>query len=136
MMRGRSVGSGTGVGALAALALVFALAGSALAQTDVTTSRISGSVEGADKAALPGVTVEATNKETGLKLLDVTDAQGFYRILNLPTGPYSLSASLDGFATATPPNVRLLLGSTPTVNFTLQSSKVSEPITATPHPPP
>ena len=38
----------------------------ALAQTDGTTSRISGTVEGADGAPLPGVTVEATNTETGL----------------------------------------------------------------------
>ncbi|MFY9824205.1 MAG: TonB-dependent receptor [Thermoanaerobaculia bacterium] len=131
MMRVRSIRSRTGIFALAALSLVFALAGSALAQTDVTSSRISGTVEGSDKAPLPGVTVEATNKDTGLKVMDVTDAQGFYRILNLPTGNYSLSATLDGFATATAPNVRLLLGSTPTVNFTLQSAKVSETITVT-----
>jgi hypothetical protein len=131
MMRVRSIRPRTGVCALAALLLVFALAGSALAQTDVTTSRISGTVEGTDKAPLPGVTVEATNKDTGLKLLNVTDAQGFYRILNLPTGNYSLSATLDGFATATAANVRLLLGSAPTVNFTLQSAKISESITVT-----
>jgi hypothetical protein len=131
MTRVRSIRSRTGICALAALLLVLGLAGSALAQTDVTTSRISGTVEGTDKAPLPGVTVEATNKETGLKLLDVTDAQGFYRILNLPTGSYSVSATLDGFATATADNVRLLLGSTPTINFTLQSSKISETITVT-----
>ncbi|HEV7507870.1 MAG TPA: TonB-dependent receptor [Thermoanaerobaculia bacterium] len=131
MMRVRSIRSRTGAFALAALSLAFALAGPALAQTDVTSSRISGTVEGTDKAPLPGVTVEATNKDTGLKVMDVSDAQGFYRILNLPTGNYSLSATLDGFATATAPNVRLLLGSTPTVNFTLQSSKISETITVT-----
>jgi outer membrane receptor protein involved in Fe transport len=131
MMRVRSIRSRTGVYALAALLLAFALAVPALAQTDVTTSRISGTVEGTDKAPLPGVTVEATNKDTGLKLLNVTDADGSYRILNLPTGNYSVSASLDGFATATAPNVRLLLGSTPTVNFTLQSAKISETITVT-----
>ena len=131
MMRVRSIRSRTGVYALAALLLAFALAAPALAQTDVTTSRISGTVEGTDKAPLPGVTVEATNKDTGLKLLNVTDADGSYRILNLPTGNYSVSASLDGFATATAPNVRLLLGSTPTVNFTLQSAKISETITVT-----
>ena len=131
MLRMRSIRSRTRICALAALLLVFGLAVPVLAQTDVTTSRISGTVEGTDKAPLPGVTVEATNKDTGLKLLSVTDAQGVYRILNLPTGTYSVAASLDGFATATAPNVRLLLGSTPTINFTLQSSKISETITVT-----
>jgi hypothetical protein len=111
--------------------VVFGLAGAAFAQTDVTTSRISGTVEGADGAPLPGVTVEATNTETGLVQVAVTDAEGFYRILNLPTGTYKVSASLDGFATATADNVRLLLGSTPTINFTLQSATVAETITVT-----
>ncbi len=131
MVRVRSHRSWNWVCALAVLLLAFGLTGSALAQTDVTTSRISGTVEGTDKASLPGVTVEATNKETGLKIVDVTDANGFYRVLNLPTGTYSISATLDGFVTATADNVRLLLGSAPTVNFTLQSDKISETITVT-----
>jgi len=131
MVRVRSHRSRNWACALAALLLACGLAGSALAQTDVTTSRISGVVEGTDKAPLPGVTVEATNKETGLKIVDVSDAKGFYRILNLPTGPYTVTATLDGFATATADNVRLLLGSTPTINFTLQNAKISESITVT-----
>jgi hypothetical protein len=117
--------------ALAALLFVLGLAGAAFAQTDVTTSRISGTVEDSSKSPLPGVTVEATNTETGLQQVQVTDANGFYRILNLPTGTYRITATLDGFATATAENVRLLIGSTPTVNFTLQSARVSETITVT-----
>ncbi|HEX2551509.1 MAG TPA: carboxypeptidase-like regulatory domain-containing protein, partial [Nocardioidaceae bacterium] len=116
---------------LAFLVGVLGVAPRAFAQTDVTTSRISGSVEGADGGALPGVTVVATNTETGLQVTGVTDERGFYRLLNLPTGTYNVEASLDGFVPATASNVRLLLGSTPTLNFTLQSSSVSETITVT-----
>ncbi|HEX3129670.1 MAG TPA: TonB-dependent receptor [Thermoanaerobaculia bacterium] len=116
---------------LAFLALFVGLAPFASAQTDVTTSRISGTVEDNDGSALPGVTVTATNTETGLQVTGVTDERGFYRLLNLPTGSYNLEAVLDGFATTTAENVRLLLGSTPTVNFTLQSASVSETITVT-----
>jgi hypothetical protein len=116
---------------LAFLAILVGLAPWAGAQTDVTTSRISGTVEDADGSPLPGVTVTATNTETGLQVVGVTDEQGFYRLLNLPTGSYNVEASLDGFATATAENVRVLLGSTPTVNFTLQSSAVAETITVT-----
>lgn len=131
MVRVRSNRSRIWVCALSALLVVFGLAGSAFAQTDVTTSRISGTVQDASGAALPGVTVTATNKETGLQQVSVTDEQGFYRVLNLPTGTYDITAELDGFATATASNVRLLLGSTPTVNFNLQSATVSETITVT-----
>ncbi len=117
--------------ALAALLVFLGLAVTAQAQTDVTTSRVSGTVEDSSKSPLPGVTVEAVNTETGLKQMEVTDANGFYRILNLPTGTYRISAALDGFATATAESVRLLIGSTPTVNFTLQSARISETITVT-----
>ena len=46
---------------LAFLALFIGLAPWAGAQTDVTTSRISGTIEDADGTAVPGVTVVATN---------------------------------------------------------------------------
>ncbi len=131
MVRVRSNRSRFWVLALTALLLAVGTAGSAFAQTDVTTSRISGTVEDASGSPLPGVTVTATNKETGLQLVSVTEEQGFYRILNLPTGTYDIVAELDGFATATAPDVRLLLGSTPSVNFNLQSSSVAETITVT-----
>jgi hypothetical protein len=120
-----------GAGLLFVLLLVLGLTAPLAAQTDVTTSRITGTVEGADNAPLPGVTVEASNTETGLQLTAVTDEKGFYRVLNLPTGTYKVTATLDGFVPATAENVRLLLGSTPSINFTLQSSSVSEAITVT-----
>lgn len=115
-----------------ALLVAFGLAAApALAQTDVTTSRISGTVQGADGSPLPGVTIEATNTETGLQLVDVTNEDGFYRLLNLPTGTYTVRASLEGFAPSEAQNVRLLLGSAPTINFDLQPASVSESITVT-----
>ena len=92
---------------------------------DVTTSRISGTVSDASGAQLPGVTVTATNEESGAQSPAVTDERGFYRTLNLPTGIYNITATLEGFVPATAVNVRLLLGSTPTVNFTLQTASVS-----------
>jgi len=92
---------------------------------DVTTSRISGTVSDASGAPLPGVTVTATNEESGAQSPAVTDEHGFYRILNLPIGTYTITATLEGFATAIHPNVRLLLGSTPVINFTLQRSSGS-----------
>jgi outer membrane receptor protein involved in Fe transport len=131
MVRVRFTRYGRWACGLAVLLMVLGLAVPASAQTDVTTSRISGTVEDAEGSPLPGVTVTATNTETGLSLSEVTDERGFYRILNLPTGTYRVEAVLEGFATATAESVRLLLGSTPTVNFNLQSSTVAETITVT-----
>lgn len=118
------------IGSLLAV-LALALAAAASAQTDVTTSRISGTVTDAEGVGLPGVTVEGKNDDTGLIVTAVTDSDGFYRLLNLPTGTYTISAMLEGFQKSVRENVRLLLGSTPTVNFTLQLGAVSDTITVT-----
>ena len=110
--------------------LAFAFAGTAYAQTDVTTSRITGTVTAAaDGGALPGANVEVKNQDTGLLIVAVSDRDGFYRALNLPTGSYTLTATLDGFHPASTENVRLLLGVPRTVNFNLQPSTVSEAVT-------
>ncbi len=117
--------------AACALALACGLALPLAAQTDVTTSRISGTVTDSNGAALPGVTVEAKNTETGLVRNELTDSAGFFNLLNLPTGTYDVSATLDGYATATASAVRILLGTSPSVNFTLPQAQVSEAITVT-----
>lgn len=115
------------VGSLLAV-LAFALAAVAHAQTDVTTSRISGTVKGAEGSALPGVSVEGRNDETGLVQTAVTNVEGFYNLINLPTGSYTITAALDGFQKGVRESVTLLLGTSPTVNFVLQLAGVTEVI--------
>jgi hypothetical protein len=108
--------------------LAFALAIPALAQTDVTTSRISGTVRDVDGGALPGATCEAKNLETGLTSTGTTRSDGFYQLINLPTGRYSVTATLSGFRTGVRPEVRIDIGTVATVDFKL-SLGTSEAIT-------
>jgi outer membrane receptor protein involved in Fe transport len=114
-----------------AAAALFAASAALLAQTDVTTGRISGTVRGADGAALPGVTVEASNQGTGLKAASFTRSDGFYQIINLPTGIYTITAAVSGFKTASRPDVRLDIGKAPTVDFHLSLETVQESVTVT-----
>lgn len=111
--------------------LAFALAFPTLAQTDVTTSRVNGTVKDVDGGPLPGATVEAKNRDTGYAATATSRADGFYQIFNLPVGFYTVSASLSGFKTATRPDVRLDLGSAPTVDFRLQLASVTATVTVT-----
>src|SRR5580765_663512 len=104
--------------------LALALAAPAFAQTDVTTSRVSGTVRDVDGGPLPGATVEARNQDTGLVQTATTRADGFYQIFSLPTGRYTLTASLSGFQTAVRPEVRLDIGTAPTVDFRLSLAGV------------
>ncbi len=111
--------------------LTLALALPAFAQTDVTTSRITGTVRDADNSPLPGATVEARNLGTGLTSTAVTRNDGFYQIINLPTGIYQVTASLSGFKSGVRDNVRLDIGTRPTIDFKLQLLSVSESVTVT-----
>lgn len=111
--------------------LALGLATTAWAQTDVTTSRIAGTVKDNNGQPLPGVTVEAKNQDTGFTTSSVSSPDGTYRLVNLPTGRYTIQASLSGFNTVSRPNIELRLGSAPTINFNLQLASVSETITVT-----
>lgn len=111
-----------------ALAAALGLAPAALAQTDVTTARVSGVVRGADDSALPGATVEAKNLDTGYVGRATSQTDGAFQIINLPVGRYQVSASLEGFKTGTR-EVRIDLGTAPSVEFKLPLAGVSESIT-------
>jgi hypothetical protein len=63
------------------------------------TAELAGRVTDASGAVLPGVTVTATQTDTGFTRTVVTEAAGTYVMPNLPTGPYRLEASLQGFRT-------------------------------------
>ena len=111
------------------VALALAIAASAAAQIDVTTGRISGFARTKDGGALPGVNITATNKDTGLTKSAATDKNGFYQVLSLPTGNYRLDANLQDFAPISAEQVRLNLGSSPTIDFTMAPARVTEAVT-------
>ena len=78
-------------------ALLFCLGTSMLAQA---TSSLRGKVADAQGGALPGVTVVLANTETAFNRQVVTDETGTYSLLQVPPGPYTITAELPGFQTA------------------------------------
>jgi len=92
---------------------------------------VTGTVTDESKAVLPGVTVTATNLETGGLAAAVSDGQGQYRLLQLPPGNYKLQAELPSFATVVIPKVELLVGQNATVPFTMTLAQLSETLTVT-----
>src|ERR1044071_5763746 len=63
------------------------------------TAELNGRVTDESGAVLPGVTVTATQTDTGFTRSAVTDGNGAYFMPNLPTGPYRLEVMLQGFRT-------------------------------------
>jgi hypothetical protein len=111
-----------------AAALILSLAPAA-ARAQLSTADLSGRVTDASSAVLPGVTVTATQTDTGLTRTTVTDENGTYRLPNLPTGPYRLEVALAGFRTYVQTGLVLQVGGTPTVNAVLSLGNVEESVT-------
>jgi hypothetical protein len=57
--------------------------------TSSTSSSITGRITDAQNAPIAGITVEARNTQ-GLSHTGVTDSQGFYSVINLPAGDYTV----------------------------------------------
>jgi outer membrane receptor for ferrienterochelin and colicin len=101
-------------------------------QAQLTTGSLTGFVKAADGSALPGVTIEAVHTPTGTHYSDVTGADGRYTIPNVRVGgPYTITATLEGFKPTTLNGVNVNLGVASEQTVTLQLASVSEAITVT-----
>jgi hypothetical protein len=110
------------------IALLILHAGSAGAQT--ATARIEGLVTDNSRAALPGVTVTATNVGTNASRVDVTDTRGSYTITALPVGDYQVRVELTGFKPEVAP-ITLTVSQVARMDFRLLVGGVSETVTVT-----
>jgi hypothetical protein len=112
------------------LFLVVCLSTAGLAFAQLTPEgRIIGKVMDDQGNPLPGVTVEATSPKLVGKASTVTDLNGTYRLMALPSGNYEITFSLPGFKKLLRKNVYLALSQTMVLNETLEQAAVEEQVT-------
>src|SRR5215467_15689569 len=75
-----------------------------------TRATISGSVADTSGAAIPGVTITATEVRTGVKTSTISDETGRFNIPFLAPGEYAVSAELAGFHSFVRRGIRLATG--------------------------
>ncbi len=75
---------------LALIAALLALWAAPRLAAQTATATILGTVSDPSGAAVPEATAQAKNTETGLIQSVVSDAQGRYRIADLPIGTYDV----------------------------------------------
>src|SRR5687768_13526594 len=92
------------------------------------TAELNGRVTDESGAVLPGVSVTVTQTDTGLTRTTVTDADGNYSLPTLPTGPYRLEVTLQGFRTYVQTGIVLQVGATPTINAVLAVGNLEETV--------
>src|SRR5882762_1235964 len=92
------------------------------------TAQISGTVKDGTGAVLPGAEITATQTETAIARMTISNETGYYTLPNLPLGPYKLEVSLPGFRAFVQTGIVLQVGSNVTLNFVLQVGQVSEQV--------
>jgi len=111
---------------LVALVIVLCGADGAWAQA---TAQLNGRVTDESGAVLPGVTVTATQTDTGFTRTVVTDETGAWVMPNVPIGPYRLDISLQGFRTHVQTGLVLQVGTSPVINAALALGPLAESVT-------
>ena len=110
------------------MAIALAVTMSAFAQT-VAVAQLSGTVVDDSGGALPGVEVTVKQTGTGMTRFVVSGSGGEYVFTNLPVGPYTLTAKLQGFTSFEQSGIVLAVGDSRSLKVTLKVGAVSETIT-------
>jgi len=117
------------LGSLLVVGMIVALPGAGFAQDSI----MSGTATDSTGGVLPGVTVTATNVDSGNTFVAVSDDRGNFR-LPVRIGNYRMTAELAGFTTINR-TVQMLVGQTTVLNFQMSPSVLQETVTVTGEPP-
>ncbi len=114
---------------LLALLGVFLVAGNLRSFGQDTNASLSGTVTDPSNAAIPGAQLTLTNVATGFASNFVSDDAGNYTFRNLTPGKYNLSATANGFKSATQTGIELSLNQTARLDVHLSIGKADETVT-------
>lgn len=107
--------------------LLFALSYNLPAQD--ANGRIVGTITDPSGAVIPGVHVVVTNAETHVSRETTTNSSGFYQVLALPIGNYTVSADHKGFNPVTTNSNKLEINQSLKVDVKLEVGSKTETVT-------
>jgi len=106
-------------------AAVYCLLLSAFAFAQTANATLGGTVSDSTGALIPGVTITATNTETGIVNTVLTNEAGVYQFASLQPGTYQVKAELSGFQTQIARALTITFSEQVRFNFTMQVGGVS-----------
>ena len=111
------------------LALVgLVLCSSLLGQTKAT---ISGYTKDPSGALVPGAAITVTNEQTGAKRSAASDETGFYQVLNLTPGVYTIDAEINGFKRYRASGLTLMVDQNLRADIALEIGQLTESVQVT-----
>src|SRR3984957_10624397 len=114
------------------LAVVFLVLVCALtSEAQLFPGRITGTVQDAQGAAVPGATVKLLSPATGQERTDSSDANGQFNFPQLPLGTFRVTVTKEGFRTSVVNDIATAEGQVNNVNPVLQVGTVSSQVEVT-----
>ncbi len=110
-------------------AAVLCLLAPAFLTAQSFTASLIGDVTDASGAAIPHVTVTATNVATNVKFEARSDATGRFVVSQLQPGDYRLEASAVGFKKFVQTGIQLTVGQQASINIAMSVGEVTENVT-------
>jgi hypothetical protein len=96
---------------------------------------LSGIVADPSGAVIPSATIRVTNLSTHITRTAVTNSTGYYLVVSLIPGTYSLSVQKEGFKTSTRADLTLQVAQSATVNMELEIGQVTQEVSVSAAPP-
>ncbi len=117
--------------ALSYLLLVLAFSGMMLAQTQITSGVVQGTVLDQAGAVVSGAGITAKNLDTQVETTQQTGDDGRFAFLSLAPGRYSVTASKSGFTKVIQKDLDLTVGQAVTLKLTMKVSATNEVVEVT-----
>src|SRR5215469_4989564 len=90
---------------------------------------VTGTVTDQSGAVVPGAQVTVTNEATGLKREATSDASGFYRVLDLPQGSYTVEITTGGFKPLKVTGIFVVIGQVHAQDLQLEVGTATQVVT-------
>jgi hypothetical protein len=114
---------------LLGVSILLALSVVPRSHAQVLYGSVTGTVTDPSGAVVAGAPVTITNQATGLKRQTTTDADGTYRVLDLPQGTYTIEVAATGFKPLKVANVSVVIGQVNAKDLQLQVGTATQEVT-------
>src|SRR5579872_1739137 len=100
-----------------------------IAQAQLSTATINGTITDPSGAVIPGATVTVKNVATNVERSTISNGSGNYTVVNINPRRYTLTVHKDGFSTISEPEFELAVNETTTRNLSLHVGSTVENVT-------
>lgn len=112
---------------LSALLLILLFSLTSL-QGQATEGTILGTITDNSGAPVAGAVVSVANVSTNQRRTTISNESGEYVVTNLPLGPYTVSAEMQGFRRVQTPGVEITIKARPRVDLRLEVGEISQAV--------